>query len=224
MDHSTQVQLKHRQIMDAINYTPQQRALARQSGLPTHGQDRWVIVHFIRHAKVFQPLIPLSIASTNYIGKSSSYHLDPGLAGVGEYQCDILARNFEPHAKHVTHILSSPMRRCVETARRGLGASTRKGLLIKIMPALAGREGVQEWDMVENQGDSEVDGSWVMDRLGPRDQLMTDAQYVMRCLKLQGLDAREARKVKEVVIVTQGLLLGSLLGHSKYNNILVMFM
>jgi hypothetical protein len=55
-----------------------------------------------------------------------------------------------------------------------------------------------------------------MERLGPRDRHTKDSEYVMRCLTLQGLDDGEASKVKEVVIVTQGMLLANLLGNSKF--------
>ena len=61
-----------------------------------------------------------------------------------------------------------------------------------------------------------MEGSWVMERLGPRDRHTKDSEYVMRWLTLQGLDAGEASKVKEVVIVAQGMLLANLFGNSKF--------
>jgi len=105
------------------------------------------------------------------------------------------------------------MKRCTETARKALCEIVGKGVKIQIMPALAGREGSQSWDK-ENEGD-EMEDSWVMEHVGPRDRRTKDSEYVLRYLTLEGLNAGEAQEVKEVVIVTQGRLLMSLLGNSK---------
>jgi hypothetical protein len=101
------------------------------------------------------------------------------------------------------------MKRCLETARKGLAAAVRRGVKIQVMPALAGREGARPWDL------QETDGSWVMERLGPRDRRTKDSEYVMRWSKLQDLDFQEARMAREVVVVTQGQLLAGLLGSGK---------
>ncbi|KAK8903486.1 hypothetical protein QC760_007960, partial [Botrytis cinerea] len=67
--------------------------------------------------------------------------LDFGLSSRGERQCDELFESMRKHAGYITHIFSSPMVRCLETARKGLLEATNRGTKIQIMPALAGRNG-----------------------------------------------------------------------------------
>jgi len=111
------------------------------------------------------PNLPLSHTEANTASSQpKTAKQTPPLAGQGERQCDDLARSFETHIKHIKHIFSSPMRRCLETARKGLATAVRRGVKIQVMPALAGREGARPWDL------QETDGSWVMERPGPRDR------------------------------------------------------
>lgn len=85
----------------------------------------------------------------------------------------------------------------------------QRGVKIQVMPTLAGREGARPWDL------QETDGSWVMEWPGQRESRTKDSEFVMRWLKLQGLDLQEAKRVREVVVVTQGQLLAGLLGGGK---------
>lgn len=82
------------------------------------------------------------------------------------------------------------------------------------MPALAGRGG-RTFERGSTHGYREMDGTWVEEEPGPRESRMRDEKFVLRYLTLKGLPAKEAKTVREVVIVTQGQLLSQLLGISE---------
>jgi hypothetical protein len=78
------------------------------------------------------------------------------------------------------------MRRCIETARRGLAASLRNGLRIRVIPALAGREGEVIWGLTERhtKNDNQIYETWATERAGYQDPTSSDAEYVKSWLNL----------------------------------------
>ncbi|KAM0125125.1 hypothetical protein ACHAO1_010760 [Botrytis cinerea] len=150
-----------------------------------------IIVHLIRHA------------SSNYLEGG----LDFGLSSRGERQCDELFESMRKHAGYITHIFSSPMVRCLETARKGLLEATNRGTKIQIMPALAGRNGSKPWNLREETDNS---GPWVSEVADPRSK-SKDADFVMKWLTGKDLSVQAAQKVLEVVVVSQAQLLNDLL-------------
>ncbi|TEY44886.1 hypothetical protein BOTCAL_0342g00100 [Botryotinia calthae] len=133
--------------------------------------------------------------------------LDFGLSSRGERQCDELFESMRKHAGYITHIFSSPMRRCLETARKGLLEATNGGTKIQIMPALAGRNGSRPWNLREENDSS---GPWISEVADARSK-SKDADFVMKWLTGKDLSVQAAQKVLEVVVVSQAQLLNDLL-------------
>lgn len=86
--------------------------------------------------------------------------------------------------------------------------------MIRVMPALAGRNDQTVWNLPQNTGDKEVDAAWILKQPGTRDQRTEDSAFVRKWLTLDGLRVKEAAGIREVVVVTHGQLLGRLLGDS----------
>ncbi|KAF7887500.1 hypothetical protein EAF00_009794 [Botryotinia globosa] len=142
-----------------------------------------IIVHLIRHA------------SSNHLEGG----LDFGLSSKGERQCDELYESMRKHAGYITHIFSSPMKRCLETARKGLLEATNRGTRIQIMPALAGRNGSAPWNLREENQENGISGPWVSEVADPRSK-SKDADFVMKWLTGKDLSVQAAQKVLEVVV------------------------
>lgn len=98
------------------------------------------------------------------------------------------------------------MKRCLETARKGLLEATNRGTKIQIMPALAGQNGLIPWNSRE-ENDSSV--PWVSEVADPRSK-SKDADFVMKWLAGEDLSVQAAQKVLEVVVVSQAQLLNDL--------------
>ncbi|KAF5875116.1 uncharacterized protein Bfra_003569 [Botrytis fragariae] len=160
-----------------------------------------IIVHLIRHA------------SSNH----SEGGLDFGLSSKGERQCDELYESMRKHAGYITHVFSSPMKRCLETARKGLLEATNRGTRIQIMPALAGRNGQAPWNLREENQENDISGPWVSEVADPRSK-SKDADFVMKWLTGKDLSVQAAQKVLEVVVVSQAQLLNDLLWKLKGGN------
>ena len=102
----------------------------------------------------------------------------------------------------------------METAHKGLGASIRE---IAVMPALADREHGKPWSLNEDDEEGGSYRSWILKHPGPREKSMKDRDFVLMWLTLKGMDnIEEAKRVREVFIVSQGQFLQSLLGKGKY--------
>lgn len=114
------------------------------------------------------------------------------------------------HAGYITHIFSLPMKRCLETAQKGLLEVTGKGIKITIMPALAGRRGAVPWSLREEDGDNNILGPWVSEVPDFRSSA-NEADFAMEWLTGKTLSLQEAQKVLEVVVVSQTQLLAGLL-------------
>ncbi|KAF7883432.1 uncharacterized protein EAF02_005352 [Botrytis sinoallii] len=142
-----------------------------------------IIVHLIRHA-----------SSNHWEGG-----LDFGLSSKGERQCDELYESMRKHAGYITHIFCSPMKRCLETARKGLLEATNRGTRIQIMPALAGRNGQAPWNLREENQENDISGPWVSEVADPRSK-SKDADFVMKWLTGKDLSVQAAQKVLEVVV------------------------
>ncbi|KAF7880699.1 uncharacterized protein EAF01_011968 [Botrytis porri] len=160
-----------------------------------------IIVHLIRHA------------SSNHLEGG----LDSGLSSKGERQCDELYESMRKHAGYITHIFCSPMKRCLETARKGLLEATNRGTRIQIMPALAGRNGQAPWNLREENQENDISGPWVSEVADPRSK-SKDADFVMKWLSGKDLSVQAAQKVLEVVVVSQAQLLSELLWKLKGGN------
>ncbi|KAF7914916.1 hypothetical protein BELL_0271g00110 [Botrytis elliptica] len=160
-----------------------------------------IIVHLIRHA------------SSNHLEGG----LDFGLSSKGERQCDELYESMRKHAGYITHIFCSPMKRCLETARKGLLEATNRGTRIQIMPALAGRNGQAPWNLREENQENDISGPWVSEVADPRSK-SKDADFVMKWLTGKDLSVQAAQKVLEVVVVSQAQLLNDLLWKLKGGN------
>ncbi|KAF8857738.1 hypothetical protein BDZ45DRAFT_787577, partial [Acephala macrosclerotiorum] len=132
----------------------------------------------------------------------------------GQLQCDELSQTFKKHAPYVTHILSSPIDRCLETARRSFSRHLKPGQMIQVMPALAGG-GRGTFARGSERSYPEVDQTWIEEKPGPRESRMRDEEFVMRYFTLQGLDKKDAQKVREVVVVTHMVLLSDLLADER---------
>ncbi|KAI9644224.1 hypothetical protein NHQ30_007579 [Ciborinia camelliae] len=107
--------------------------------------------------------------------------LDPGLSYQGERDCNKLYESMRQHARHITHIFSSPMKRCLETARKGLLEVTGRGIRIQIMPALAGRNGATPWTLREESQENDIHGPWVKEAPDSRSK-SKDVDFVMEWL------------------------------------------
>ncbi|EDN94571.1 predicted protein [Sclerotinia sclerotiorum 1980 UF-70] len=140
--------------------------------------------------------------------------VDFGLSSRGERQCDELYENVRKHAGYITHIFSSPMKRCVETARKGLLEATGRGVRIQIMPTLAGRNSGIPWTLREENQEQDISGPWVGEVADPRSKTK-DADFVIGWLNGKDLSLQEAQKVLEVVVVSQMQLLQELLWRIK---------
>jgi hypothetical protein len=126
---------------------------------------------------------------------------DPSLTEKGQKQCVDLFVACHQHSPFLTHILSSPMRRRMETAHSGLGASIRE---ITVMPALAGRGQKKVWSLDEKDEEGSSYKSWVMKRPERREESMSDEEFVLMWLTLKGLSKEDDRKsVREVFVVSQ---------------------
>ncbi|KAF7953063.1 hypothetical protein EAE96_006283 [Botrytis aclada] len=121
------------------------------------------------------------------------------------------------HAGYITHIFSSPMKRCLETARKGLLEVTNRGIRIQIMPALAGRNGQVPWNLREENQENDISGPWVNEVADSRSK-SKDADFVMKWLTGKDLSVQAAQKVLEVVVVSQAQLLKDLLWKLKGDN------
>jgi hypothetical protein len=126
-------------------------------------------------------------------------------------QCDDLSQSFAKFAPYVTQILSSPVGRCLETARKGFSRHLRSGLKIQVMPALAGTRG-DGFSSSTATRHPEVDDVWIQKPTQIRNRRMSPEEFVIQFLKLKNMTVAEAAKVKEVVIVTYGQQLSALLG------------
>ncbi|CAD6442486.1 bb8e12af-0428-4ebb-a14d-7935e1a9f80d [Sclerotinia trifoliorum] len=165
---------------------------------PASDRPPSITIHLIRHA------------SSDYQEGGADF----GLSSKGERQCDELYENMRKHAGYITNIFSSPMKRCVETARKGLLEATGRGDRIQIMPALAGRNGNRPWTLREENQEEDVSGPWVSEVADPRSKTK-DADFVMGWLTGKDLSLQEAQKVLEVVVVSQAQLLQDLLWRIK---------
>ncbi|APA16246.1 hypothetical protein sscle_16g110160 [Sclerotinia sclerotiorum 1980 UF-70] len=165
---------------------------------PASDRSPSIVVHLIRHA------------SSNY----QEGGVDFGLSSRGERQCDELYENVRKHAGYITHIFSSPMKRCVETARKGLLEATGRGVRIQIMPTLAGRNSGIPWTLREENQEQDISGPWVGEVADPRSKTK-DADFVIGWLNGKDLSLQEAQKVLEVVVVSQMQLLQELLWRIK---------
>lgn len=106
------------------------------------------------------------------------------------------------------------MKRCVETARKGLLEATGRGVRIQIMPTLAGRNGGIPWTLREENQEQDISGPWVGEVADPRSKTK-DADFVIGWLNGKDLSLQEAQKVLEVVVVSQMQLLQELLWRIK---------
>lgn len=82
------------------------------------------------------------------------------------------------------------------------------------MPALAGGRG-RAYNSETSTSHPEVDDVWIQEEATTRDRRSMPEDFIMDFLRLKGLSAVEAAKVKEVVIVTHGKQLQNLLGKGK---------
>ena len=77
------------------------------------------------------------------------------------------------------------MKRCLETARKGLLEVTNRGTTIQIMPALAGRNGSTPWNLREENDSS---GPWVSEVADPgsksKDAVMKSVHAIRRTITL----------------------------------------
>lgn len=69
-------------------------------------------VHLVRHAQGYHNL-----------SKENEKLPDPSITPLGEQQCDELRASF-PHHGEIAHIVSSPMRRALQTSIRAFGQET----------------------------------------------------------------------------------------------------
>jgi len=136
----------------------------------------------------------------------------PALSYNGERDCDDFTQKFASYAPYITHIISSPVKRCTETARKGLVASIRRGIRIQVMEALAIREGRAQFSTGIVHGDEDMGSAWIIKGASPREAKLKDSEFVAKYLTLKDMAPEEARGVREIVVVSQGQLLRALLG------------
>ncbi|KUJ17984.1 uncharacterized protein LY89DRAFT_781098 [Mollisia scopiformis] len=79
------------------------------------------------------------------------------------------------------------------------------------MPALAGKRGASYGSDTAPRH-AEVDDVWIQEQTRSRRTQTGPEKFVMQYLTLKGLSAKEASKVREVVVVTHGQQLSKLLG------------
>ncbi|KAL2072770.1 hypothetical protein VTL71DRAFT_12113 [Oculimacula yallundae] len=79
-----------------------------------------IIVHCIRHAKAYHNL-PIPGASKEVSRAAVRALHDPSITPHGHTQCARLAMSLPFSPSNITHILSSPSRRCIQTARLSVG-------------------------------------------------------------------------------------------------------
>jgi hypothetical protein len=86
------------------------------------------------------------------------------------------------------------------------------------MPALAGREGEVIWALTERhtKNDNRIYEKWATERAGIRGSTSSDAEYVKSWLNLDQTSRKEIEGVREIVLVTQGVLLQTLLGRGNW--------
>ncbi|KAB8290193.1 hypothetical protein EYC80_011062 [Monilinia laxa] len=118
---------------------------------------------------------------------------DNGLSPKRERQCDELYENMRKHAGYKAHIFSSPMKRYLETARKGLRDVISRGIPVHPMPALAGRNGQTAWNLREDSDEDPCHGSWVSEPPDFRSR-ETEVEFVDRWLRGELLPLKEAQK------------------------------
>ncbi|KUJ17985.1 uncharacterized protein LY89DRAFT_683944 [Mollisia scopiformis] len=145
-----------------------------------------IIVHIVRHAHA-------TFNNGNDMSASVDY--------AGERQCDDLARTFSRDNEGITHILCSPYKRCIDTARKSLRSVINNGVKIDLMRSLSGRE-TDNKDWVDGIKFFEESSLHEMGRWIQRDSKATDLDFVRGWLSLKEMNLAEAQKMKEVVVVT----------------------
>ncbi|KAA8565138.1 hypothetical protein EYC84_010885 [Monilinia fructicola] len=153
----------------------------------------FMIIHIIRHAT----------------SDKERARTDNGISPKGELQCEELYKDMQKHAGYITHIFSSPMKRCLITARRGLRDVISRGIQIQPMPALAGRNGRMAWDLREDSDRDPSHGSWVSSPPGVRSK-EKEVEFVDKFLKGEYFPIEEAQKTLEIVVIGQMQLLRGL--------------
>ncbi|KAG4431735.1 hypothetical protein IFR05_012769, partial [Cadophora sp. M221] len=82
---------------------------------PNEALPPFIIVHLIHH------------------GRQSTYGVGNPLTPAGTQQCTTFARQFRPHVRYITHIISSPLLRASETSYTALGEVIDGGVYVSIM-------------------------------------------------------------------------------------------